>query len=153
MDTRRLRRTAALLRNGASCEESAADQLEAAADEIQALRAIQTERDILAAKLAELEGQEPKAWVQYDAAGRVISFLTEKARASWLQKGDTCIPLFAGPLPATPVRLTDAEIGLIEREAKASPAWDFSTHPLPLARAIETAVLRKLGIDDRSAGK
>lgn len=113
MDTSRLRRTAALLRNGASCEEIAADQLEAAADEIQALRAIQSERDTLAAKLAELEGQEP----------------------------------------ATPVRLTDAEIGLIEREAKASPAWDFSTHPLPLARAIETAVLRKLGIDDRSAGK
>lgn len=46
---------------------------------------------------------------------------------------------------AGPVRLTDAEIGAIEREAKASPAWDLSTHPMPLARAIERAVLRANG--------
>lgn len=108
---------------------------------------IKSERDSLAAKLAELEGQEPVAWYVDGDEGR------EYNGTPHMSFGRVGTPLFASPLPATPVRLTDAEIGLIEREAKASPAWDFSTHPLPLARAIETAVLRKLGIDDRSAGK
>lgn len=49
MNTKHLRRTAALLRDGAGCEHAAADQLDEAADEIDRLRAdnrliVRTER-------------------------------------------------------------------------------------------------------------
>lgn len=74
---------------------------EANAYEIQ-IRQLSSERDAMAAKLAELEGQEPVAWM---TANREMT--------SFVNFHDDDLPLYARPAPAGPVnaRLLDVATG------------------------------------------
>ena len=63
------------------------------------LKTVTTERDALAAKLAELEGQEPVAWMN-----------AKRDMASFIHFHEDDLPLFARPVPVEPVnaRLLEA---------------------------------------------
>lgn len=80
---------------------------EANAYEIQ-IRQLSSERDAMAAKLAELEGQEPVAWQHRNG--------TLSCRCPEGQAGAYWVPLYARPVPAEPVnaRLLDALSALLD---------------------------------------
>ena len=87
----------------ASCEDVARR-----VDECVALRA---ERDALAARLAELEGQEPVAWVyDWQAPEGLIKGWVETNRDAIPEDATNIRPLYARPIPAEPVnaRLLEA---------------------------------------------
>jgi len=87
----------------ASCEDVARR-----VDECMALRA---ERDALAARLAELEGQEPVAWVyDWQAPEGLIKGWVETNRDAIPEDATNIRPLYARPIPAEPVnaRLLEA---------------------------------------------
>lgn len=53
---------------------------------------------------------------------------------------------------AGPVRLTEAEIGVIDRQSREGIKSLMSTWPVPLARAIEDAVLERNGLKPQAKG-
>lgn len=53
---------------------------------------------------------------------------------------------------AEPVRLTEAEIGRIDRQSREGIKSLMSTWPVPLARAIEDAVLERNGFNPLAKG-
>lgn len=53
---------------------------------------------------------------------------------------------------AGPVRLTEAEIGQIDRQSREGIKSLMSTWPVPLARAIEDAVLERNGLKPQAKG-
>ena len=94
----------------ASCEDVARR-----VDECMALRA---ERDALAARLAELEGQEPVAWVyDWQAPEGLIKGWVETNRDAIPEDATNIRPLYARPAPAEPVnaRLLEALIQCRDR--------------------------------------
>ena len=178
---------------------------------------VKVERDALAARLAELEGQEPVAaqcrfkngieeWMWCDLAHHryVQATLSEWAgyetRALFARPVPAEQPVNAKllralkelirdadcsdygeeginyPVPSThlrgascpiceardaiadaesqagPVRLTEAEIGVIDRQSREGIKSLMSTWPVPLARAIEDAVLRANGLKPQTKG-
>ena len=103
----------------------------------------------LEAERAEREKQEPMAWVHMDSRGKLVAHLSEPADDGWMEDGDTCVPLYAAPPVAAPVRLTDEQVeralrtnGAYESDAAYAMAKDGL---LTEARAIESAVLRANG--------
>lgn len=68
--------------------------------------AIQAERDDLAARLAELEGQEPVAWVyDWQAPEGLIKGWVETNRDAIPEDATNIRPLYARPVPAEPVNV------------------------------------------------
>lgn len=106
----------------------------------------EAERDALAAKLAELERQEPVAWyADFEGWGREYNGLPE------LSNGVTGNPLFARPAPAEPVnaRLLDVAMGKIPHiHAGLCPdagSGSRSRDPeCPACRAISAAEAQQL---------
>jgi len=73
--------------------------------------ALRAERDALAARLAELEGQEPVAWVyDWQAPEGLIKGWVETNRDAIPEDATNIRPLYARPIPAEPVnaRLLEA---------------------------------------------
>lgn len=164
----------------------------------QAARAAYAKVEELAARLAELEGQEPVAWVEvvsthegpYNFEGmallgkgthllyarpvpaepvnaRLLAIATGQLQhiysdncpdpVSGLESRDPKCPAcqaiaVAEAHQAEPVRLTEAEIGRIDRQSREGIKSLMSTWPVPLARAIEDAVLERNGLKPQAKG-
>lgn len=118
---------------------------------------VEKERDALAAKLKELEEQEPVAinWPEYHYGGmgcgledRGITDRYEAMRHGWdcaLDRAAEAIPdrIYAHPVPAEPVRLTEEDRQQIWNVASGHlPGWE---RHLKYAADLEAAVLRKNG--------
>lgn len=73
--------------------------------------ALQAERDALAAKLAELDGQEPVAWMGFGPRDGRAEFSIKKPAGS-VMRDFNMRPVFARPAPAEPVnaRLLDVAV-------------------------------------------
>jgi len=73
--------------------------------------ALQAERDALAAKLAELDGQEPVAWMGFGPRDGRAEFSIKKPAGS-VMRDFNMRPVFARPVPAEPVnaRLLDVAV-------------------------------------------
>lgn len=97
---------------------------------------LKEERDALAAKLKELEGQEPAAWVGYGPRdGRVEFCINKPAPSVFRDFGFK--PLFASPPPAEPVnaRLLEALKGMVAIHDE--PAGFEGKYGKALAEAID----------------
>lgn len=105
---------------------------------------LQAERDALASKLAELEGQEPALYVQSNhvSCAKYSPFLGRICQQPF--DGIHQTAYFARPIPAEPapkaVRLTLDELGAAAKEGG-------KTNWVTLFQRIEAAVLRKNGIE------
>lgn len=107
-----LRRMVAELVEERDAMARALDRQTTAAERIaQQVMASTSERDALAARLAELEGQEPVAWVyDWQAPEGLIKGWVETNREAIPENANNIRPIYARPVPAEPVnaRLLEA---------------------------------------------
>ena len=106
---------------------------EANAYEIQ-IRQLSSERDAMAAKLAELEGQEPVAWQHRNG--------TLSCRCPEGQAGAYWVPLYARPSPAEPVEMSP-DFTDTARSALLWVLWHHQGGSSPVGQPIRQA----LGMD------